>query len=167
MHTTIGTNQSGFNCSRTGQSQGSSTYAPVYKAQSSWMSSQFTTSLCSEHTYSDHFCGCLLQLGTKCRGEGILRMEDAGTLEEGDTDSQDSNTLVDHGHLAWNLKKNHNADRESLSHFNLCVARRSVVVVMLRFLGFLVGVLLFPQFRPTNVLHCPLPQCHLYFITAF
>ena len=29
-------------------------------------------------------------------------MEDAGTLEEDDIDSQDSNTLIDHGHLAQN-----------------------------------------------------------------
>ena len=29
-------------------------------------------------------------------------MEDAGTLEEDDTDSQDSNIPIDHGHLAWN-----------------------------------------------------------------
>ena len=36
------------------------------------------------------------------RGEGILRMEDAGTSEEDDIDSQDSNTPIDHGHLARN-----------------------------------------------------------------
>ena len=29
-------------------------------------------------------------------------MEDAGTSEEEDIDSQDSNTPIDHGHLAWN-----------------------------------------------------------------
>ena len=29
-------------------------------------------------------------------------MEDAGISEEGDIDSQDSNTPIDHGHLAWN-----------------------------------------------------------------
>ena len=29
-------------------------------------------------------------------------MEDAGTSEEDDIDSQDSNTPIDHGHLAWN-----------------------------------------------------------------
>ena len=28
-------------------------------------------------------------------------MEDAGTSEEDDIDSQDSNTPIDHGHLAW------------------------------------------------------------------
>ena len=39
------------------------------------------------------------QPGTKCRGEGILRMEDAGTSEEDDTDSQDSNIPTDHSHL--------------------------------------------------------------------
>ena len=43
-----------------------------------------------------------LTAGTKRRGEGILRMEDAGTLEEDDIDSQDSNTSIDHGHLARN-----------------------------------------------------------------
>ena len=41
-------------------------------------------------------------MGTKRRGEGILRMEDTGTLEEDDIDSQDSNTPIDHGHLARN-----------------------------------------------------------------
>ena len=35
-------------------------------------------------------------------GKGILRMEDAGTSEEDDIDSQDSNTPIDHGHLARN-----------------------------------------------------------------
>ena len=45
---------------------------------------------------------CLPQPGTKCRGEGILRMEDAGTSEEDDIDSQDYNTSIDHGHLARN-----------------------------------------------------------------
>ena len=35
-------------------------------------------------------------------GEGILRMEGAGTSEEEDTDSQDSNIPTDHGHLAQN-----------------------------------------------------------------
>ena len=63
--------------------------------------SQFSTSLCSEHTYSNHSWGCLPQSGTKRWGEGILRLEDTGTLEE-DTDSQDSNIPIDHGHLAWN-----------------------------------------------------------------
>ena len=29
-------------------------------------------------------------------------MEDAVTSEEDDTDSQDSNIPIDHGHLAWN-----------------------------------------------------------------
>ena len=33
---------------------------------------------------------------------GILRMEDTGTSEEDDIDSQDSNTPIDHGHLARN-----------------------------------------------------------------
>ena len=36
------------------------------------------------------------------RGEGILRMEDTGTSEEDDIDSQDSNTPIDHGHQARN-----------------------------------------------------------------
>ena len=41
--------------------------------------------------------------GAKRRGEGILRMEDAGTSEEDDDiDSQNSNTPIDHGHLARN-----------------------------------------------------------------
>ena len=41
--------------------------------------------------------------GTKRRGEGILRMQDAGTSEEeDDIDSQDSNTPIDHGHVARN-----------------------------------------------------------------
>ena len=64
--------------------------------------SSSSASLCSEHTYSDHFLGCLAQPGTKRRGEGILRMEDAGTSEEHDIGSQDSNTPIDHGHLARN-----------------------------------------------------------------
>ena len=60
-------------------------------------------SLCSEHTYSDHSWGCLPQPGTKRRGEGIRRMEDAGTSEEDDDiDRQDSNTPIDHSHLARN-----------------------------------------------------------------
>ena len=50
---------------------------------------------------SDYSQGCLPQPGTKLRGEGILRMEDVGTSEEDDIDSQDSNT-TDHGHLARN-----------------------------------------------------------------
>ena len=42
-------------------------------------------------------------VGDETRGEGILRMEDAGTLEEDDDiDSQDSNTPIDHSHLARN-----------------------------------------------------------------
>ena len=48
--------------------------------------------LCSEHTYSDHSWRCLPQPGTKRLGEGILRMEDAGTSEEDDDmNIQDSN----------------------------------------------------------------------------
>ena len=57
---------------------------------------------CSEHTYSDHSWRCLPQPGTKRRGEGILRMEDAGTSEEDGIGSQDSDTPIDHGHLARN-----------------------------------------------------------------
>ena len=38
----------------------------------------------------------------KRQGEGILRMEDAGTSEEDDIESQDSNTPIDHGYLARN-----------------------------------------------------------------
>ena len=38
----------------------------------------------------------------KHRGEGILRLEDAGTSEEDYIDSQDSNIPIDHGHLAQN-----------------------------------------------------------------
>ena len=72
------------------------------KSSSSSTSSQFSASHCSEHTYSDHSWRCLPQMGTKRRGEGILRMEDAGTSEENDIDSQDSNTAIDHGHLARN-----------------------------------------------------------------
>ena len=45
---------------------------------------------------------CLPQPGTKRRGEGILKMEDAGTPEEDDINSQDSNTPIDHGHLVRN-----------------------------------------------------------------
>ena len=67
-----------------------------------WTSSQFSVSLCSKHTYSDHTWGCLPQPGTKRRGEGILRIEDARTSEEDDIDSQDSNIPIDHGHLARN-----------------------------------------------------------------
>ena len=63
--------------------------------------SQFSASLCSEHTYSDHSWGCLPQLGTKHRGEGILRMEDARSSEE-NTDSQDFNIPIDHSYLAQN-----------------------------------------------------------------
>ena len=41
--------------------------------------------------------------GDETSREGILRMEDAGTSEEDDDiDSQDSNTPIDHGHLARN-----------------------------------------------------------------
>ena len=40
--------------------------------------------------------------GDETSRERILRMEDAGTSEEDDIDSQDSNTLIDHGHLARN-----------------------------------------------------------------
>ena len=57
---------------------------------------------CSEHTYSDHSWGYLPQPGTKRRGEGILWMEDAGTSEKDDIDSQDSNISIDHGNLARN-----------------------------------------------------------------
>ena len=39
---------------------------------------------------------------SSAQGEGILRIEDAGTSEEDDIDSQDSNTPIDHGHLARN-----------------------------------------------------------------
>ena len=49
-----------------------------------------------------HSWGCLPQLGTKRRGEGILRMEDARTSEEEDTNSQDSNIHINHDHLAQN-----------------------------------------------------------------
>ena len=52
---------------------------------------------------SDHSWGRLPQSGTKRRGEGILRMENAGISEDDDDiDSQDSNTLIDHGHLVRN-----------------------------------------------------------------
>ena len=52
---------------------------------------------------SYHSWGCLPQLGTKRRGKGILGMEDAGTSEEDDDiDNQDSNTPIDHGHVARN-----------------------------------------------------------------
>ena len=66
-------------------------------------SSQFSASHCSEHTYIDHSWRCLPQTWTKRRGEGILRMEDAGTSEEDNIDSQDSNTPIDHGHLVRNF----------------------------------------------------------------
>ena len=49
-------------------------------------------------------CRCVRCRGS--RGEGILRMEDAGTSEEDDIDSQDSNTPIDHGHLARNCSIN-------------------------------------------------------------
>ena len=61
-----------------------------------------SASHCSEHTYSDPSWRCLPQPGTKRRGEGILRMEDAGTSEEDDIEGQDSNTPIEHGHLARN-----------------------------------------------------------------
>ena len=74
-----------------------------FKRESSRTSSQFSASLCSKHTYSEHSWRCLPQPGTKRRGEGILRMEGAGTsVEDDDIDSQDSNTPIDHGHLARN-----------------------------------------------------------------
>ena len=57
-------------------------------------------SLCSKHTYSDYSWRCLPQPGMKHTGEGILRMEDTRILKEKDTDSQDSNIPIDHGHLA-------------------------------------------------------------------
>ena len=38
---------------------------------------------------------------SRTAGEGILRVEDAGASEEEDTDSQDSNIPIGHGHLAW------------------------------------------------------------------
>ena len=83
--------QSGFSCLSAGQSRSSSTHAS-HKTWSRRTNSQFSVSLCSEHTYSDHSWECLPQPGTKRRGEGILRMEDAGTSEEDDDiDSQDSN----------------------------------------------------------------------------
>ena len=44
----------------------------------------------------------LPQPGMERRGEGILRMEITGISEEDDIDSQDSNTLIDHDHLAQN-----------------------------------------------------------------
>ena len=55
----------------------------------------------SVHIIWDHSWRCFTQPGTKRRGEGILRMEEAGTSEE-DNNSQDSNTPIDHGHLACN-----------------------------------------------------------------
>ena len=45
----------------------------------------------SEHTRNGHSWGCLAQPEIKRQGEGILRMEDAVTSEEEDTDSQDFN----------------------------------------------------------------------------
>ena len=51
--------------------------------------------------------------GDETSREGILRMENAGISEEDDSiDSQDSNTPIDHGHLARNcsikkIKKNY------------------------------------------------------------
>ena len=60
--------------------------------------SQISASLCSKHSW-----GFLPQPGTKRLGEGIMWMEDAGTSEEdNDIDSQDSNTPINHGHLARN-----------------------------------------------------------------
>ena len=70
-----------------------------------WLLVSAEASLCREQPYSDHSWKYLPQPGTKRRGEGILRMEDAGTSEEDDTDSQDSNIPTDHGHLdqnCWN-----------------------------------------------------------------
>ena len=60
---------------------------------------------CGRHLqewYSDHSWRCLPQPGTKRRVEGILRMEDAGTSEEDGIGNQDSDTPIDHGHLARN-----------------------------------------------------------------
>ena len=54
------------------------------------------------------------ELGTSIN---VLYKVPARTSEEDDIDSQDSNTPIDHGHLARNLlNKDHNAGRESLSH---------------------------------------------------
>ena len=73
-----------------------------FRARWPW---SISASHCSEHTYSDHSWRCLPQPGTKRRGEGILRMEDDGTSEEDDIDSQDSNTPIEHGHLAQNSSR--------------------------------------------------------------
>ena len=86
-------------------------------------SSGVVASHCSELTYSDHSWRYLPQLGTKRRGKGILRMEDAGTSEEDDINSQDSNTPIDHGHLAWNcsikIKLNNWLLRNPEVHYHL------------------------------------------------
>ena len=47
-------------------------------------SSQFSPSLCNNHSW-----GCLPQLGMKCRGEGILRMEDTVISEKEDANNLD------------------------------------------------------------------------------
>ena len=63
---------------------------------------EFSAGLCSEHMYNNHSWRCLPQPETKRRWEWILRMEDARTSEEDDTDSQHSNIPIDHSHLARN-----------------------------------------------------------------
>ena len=83
------------------------------KCEKQWMYSQnitilrlsilyiYTTKTAQQCGRCDHSWRCLPQPGTKRRREGILRMEDAGTSEEDDDiDSQDSNTVINHGHLA-------------------------------------------------------------------
>ena len=62
--------------------------------------SVFTAKACTELQQTHLQRPLLPQLGMKHRGEGILRMEDAGTSEEEDTDFKNSNIPIDHGHLA-------------------------------------------------------------------
>ena len=78
--------------------------AVSFGANLNLMSSQFSASLWSEHTYSDHSWGCLPQPGTKHRGEGIPengRRRDF--RRRGQRQSGFQYTVpIDHDHLARN-----------------------------------------------------------------
>ena len=85
----------------------------------SWSVFHFPLSQISFPTCNDHSWGCLPQPWMKRSGEGILRMGDAVTSEEEDTNSQDLNIPTDHGHLAWNFfNENHTAGHKSLNHLS-------------------------------------------------
>ena len=82
------------------------------------MSSQFSESLCSDQTYSNHSWRCLPQPETKRRGEGILRMEDAGDFGRRRRHRQSGFQHTDRPRPCSPelFNKDHNAGRESLSN---------------------------------------------------